>query len=184
MSQTPRSRRPRRLSRRLTLAERYYERALHAFGRNRYDAATADLDEAILAEPKRAELYIARGLVLLADQRPDDAEEDFAYGLMLDPTQWGAYYGRGIRAFEAGDYRAAVDAFSRAQRIEPGRFEIYVYRAVALHQLGQTDEALRDLRYAETLADPAEKRQRLIKRWIELMSTGKAAPSGEFPQTP
>jgi tetratricopeptide (TPR) repeat protein len=184
VSQTPQPRRPRRLSRRLTLAERYYERALHAFGRNRYDAATADLDEAILAEPKRAELYIARGLVLLADQRPEDAEEDFAYGLMLDPAQWGAYYGRGVRAFETGDYRAAVDAFSRAQRIEPGRFEIYVYRAVALHQLGQTGEALRDLRYAETLADPADKRLRLVKRWVELMDADKTAPPDEPPQVP
>lgn len=184
MSQSLQPRRPRRLSRRLSLAERYYERALHAFGRSRYDAATADLDEAILVEPKRAELYIARGLVLLADQRPGDAEEDFAYGLKLDPAQWGAHYGRGVCAFEAGDYRAAVDAFSRAQRIEPGRFEVYVYRAVALHQLGQTAEALLDLRYAETLAGPADKRLRLVKRWVELMETDKSALSNEPPKIP
>ncbi|NLE50935.1 MAG: tetratricopeptide repeat protein [Chloroflexi bacterium] len=161
--------RRRRLSRRLTLAERYYERALHAYGRSRHDAAIADLDEAIQAEPKRAELYIARGLALLADQRADDAEEDFAYGLALDPTQWGAHYGRGLRDFEAGDYRAAVDAFSRAQHLAQDRFEIYVYRAISLHQLGQTDEALRDLRFAETLIEASDKRFRLLKRWIDTM---------------
>jgi len=158
-----------RFGRRLTLAERYYERALHAYGRSRYDAAIADLDEAIQIEPKRAELYIARGMALLADQRSPDAEEDFAYGLSLDPTQWGAHYGRGVRAFEAGDYRAAVDAFSRAQHLAPDRFETYVYRAVSLHQLGQKDEALRDLRFAETLVEPSDKRLRLLKRWIDLI---------------
>lgn len=172
----------RRLSRRLTLAERYYERALHAYNRGRLDAATADLDEAILAEPKRAELYIARGLVLLADHRPQDAEEDFAYGLMLDPTQWGAYYGRGQRAFEEGDYRSAVDAFSRAQRIAPDRVEIYVYRAVAIHQLGQTDEALRDLRYAQALLAPDDKRLRQINRWRDIMEAAQAASADPSPQ--
>lgn len=174
MGTPPQRKRRGLLGRRLSLAERYYERALYAYGRGRLDAATADLDEAILAEPKRAEFYIARGLVLLADGRADDAEEDFAYGLALDPAQWGAHYGRGMRAFEAGDYRAAVDAFSRAQQLAPDRYEIYVYRAIALHLLGQTDEALRDVRFAATLIDPADKRQRLVKRWIETLE--EAAP--------
>lgn len=178
MAESTRSRRRGRLSRRLTLAERYYERALHAYGRGRFDAAIADLDEAIHAEPKRAELYVARGMALLGDQRPDDAEGDFAYALTLDPTQWGVHYGRGVRAFEQGDYRAAVDAFSRAQRIAPDRFEVYVYRAISLHQLGQADEALRDLRFAETLVEPSDKRLRQIKRWIEIVEPAapQAAP--------
>lgn len=181
MAAPPPSGRRRRLSRRLTVAERYYERALHAYGRSRYDAATADLDEAIQAEPKRAELYIARGFALLAEQRPDDAEEDFAYGLTLDPTQWAAHYGRGMRAFDEGNYRAAVDAFSRAQHLAPERFEIYVYRAISLHQLKQTDEALRDLRFAETLVEPPDKRLRLLKRWIDTIeaATSSAASNSE-----
>jgi len=113
-------------------------------------------------------------MALLADQRPDDAEEDFAYALTLDPTQWGVHYGRGVRAFETGDYRAAVDAFSRAQRLAPDRFEVYVYRAISLHQLGQTEEALRDLNFAQTLVEPSDKRLRQVKRWIEIMQP--AAP--------
>ena len=179
MRQPSRTRQQGRFGRRLTLAERYYERALHAYRRSRYDAATADLDEAIQAEPKRADRCVARGLALLADQRPRDAEEDFAYGLSLDPTQWGAHYGRGVRAFEAGDYRAAVDAFSRAQHLAPERFEIYIYRAVSLHQLGQKDEALRDLRFAETLIEPSDKRLRLLKRWSDLIEAAATPAAGE-----
>lgn len=179
MRQSSRAGRRGRFNRRLSIAERYYERALHAYGRSRYDAATADLDEAIQTEPKRAELYVARGMALLADRRPDDAEEDFAYALALDPTQWGAHYGRGIRAFDEANYRAAVDAFSRAQHLAPDRFEIYVYRAVSLHQLRQTDEALRDLHFAETLVEPSDKRLRLLKRWIDIVEAATAPGANE-----
>jgi Flp pilus assembly protein TadD len=158
-----------RLGKRLSLAERYYERGLFQYEKNRLDLAVADLDEAIQAEPKRAEFYVARGLMLLQSGRPDEAEEDFAFGLELDPKQWLAHYGRGMHAFDRGDYTGAIGYFSRAQRVAPDRPEIYLYRGVAFHQNGQPDEAARDLEVAEGLFKPEDKRAKLTARWLTIV---------------
>jgi Flp pilus assembly protein TadD len=155
-----------RIGRRLSVAERYYERALYYYQKGKYDLAVADLDAAIQNEPKNAELYVARGLALLGENRVEDADDDFAYGLVLDPTQWLAYYGRGMRAFSAEQWGAAVDAFSRAQRLAPDRPEIYLYRAAALHRAGQTEEARSDTEYAQTLIPANDKRRKLVSRWL------------------
>ncbi|MBN1201507.1 MAG: tetratricopeptide repeat protein [Anaerolineae bacterium] len=153
------------IGKRLSLAERHYERGLYYYGRKKYDLATADLDEAIELEPKRAEFYVARGLMLLLDNRPDEAEEDFEYGLKLDRTQWLAHYGRGIRAFEKGDYAGAIDGFSRAQRIAPDRPEVYYYRALAFYQMENSSEAVNDMTYAENLLAANDKRRKQTQKW-------------------
>jgi Flp pilus assembly protein TadD len=158
----------RRGRRRLDLADRYYERGLYQFEKNKLDLAIADLDEAIDLEPKRAEFYVARGLMLVQNGQMEEAEEDFAEGLRLDSTQWLAHYGRGVRAFEEADFAAAIDHFSRAQYIAPDRPEIYYYRAIALNLNGDSDEAIRDMEYAQSLLDSEDKRQRDTTRWINI----------------
>lgn len=160
MSYTRRPTRVARRGQRLSLAERYYERGLAHFERGKLDLALADLDEAILHEPKRGEYYVTRGLILLRNNAPDEAEEDFAAGLSLDRRQWLAHYGRGMRAFQAGQYAEAIDHFSRAQHIAVNRPEIYMYRAVAFHLHDNPAEAIKDMEFALTLLDPSDARQR------------------------
>lgn len=158
------------IGKQLSLAERYYERGLHYYEKNKLDLALADLDAAVLEAPKNAEFLAARGFILLQSARLDDAEEDFILSLELDPKQWLAHYGRGIHAFDAADYDKAVDCFSRAQLIESKRPEIYFYRAVALHQLGRSDEAIRDMTYAQSLFVTGDKRIEQAKKWLGTFS--------------
>jgi tetratricopeptide (TPR) repeat protein len=160
MNQRPWYRRVGQVGRRLTVAERYYERGLDLYAKNKLDQAIADLDQAILADPQNGEFYVARGLMLLQQNRPDEAEEDFAFGLELDPTQWLVYYGRGMRAFKSGQYPEAVDQFSRAARIEPQRAEIYFYRAVAFYQMRNPEEAIRDMEFAQQLLSTDDARHK------------------------
>ncbi len=160
---------PRSAARRLSLPDRYYERALDHFAKSRLELALADLDEALRLNPRKAEYYAARGLVLLLSEWPADAETDFAQALRLDPAQWLAYYGRGMLAFQEGNFTEAVDQFSRAQRLAPQRPEVYVYRAVAFYRMGNAQEALADLQVALPLFASRDARRGTVERWLEIV---------------
>jgi Flp pilus assembly protein TadD len=162
-------------ARRLTPAERHYERGLDFYSKNKLDMALADLNEAIELEPNNAEFYVARGLILLQSNAPDEAEENFAWGLKLDPTQWLVYYGRAMQAFKESRYPDAVDLFSRAQRIEPERPEIYFYRAAAFYQMGNTDEARRDMEYAQNLLGNTDPRYKQAGQWLTMFKNALSA---------
>jgi Flp pilus assembly protein TadD len=158
----------------LTVAERYYERGLDHFAKNRHELAIADLDEALLSDPQNAEYLVARGLMQLQHGWTDEAEDDFAEALELDPTQWLAHYGRAVRAFNDQEYAQAVNHFSRAQRIAPQRFEIYFYRAVAFHQMGNSGEATRDMAFAQHLLSPEDSRRKLAQQWLSVFQRAPA----------
>lgn len=151
------------------MADRYYERGLFSYSKNKLDLALTDLDAAIEQAPKEAEYYVARGLMLLQSGSADEAEADFAYGLTLDTTQWLAHYGRGIRAFQEGNYDQAVNHFSRAQHVAPNRPEVYMYRAVVFHQMGDSESAIRDMEFALKLLGTTDKRRsNLAGEWLNV----------------
>jgi Flp pilus assembly protein TadD len=161
--------------RRLTVAERYYERGLDELAKDRLSQAIADLDQALAHDPRNAEYYAARGLALLRDEWEADAEQDFARALKLDPTQWLAHYGRGMLAFSEGDFAAALDHFSRAQRLAPQRPEIYIYRGASFFRAGNSGEAIADMEFALTLLELRDPRREVAGRWLELLR--RAAPA-------
>lgn len=165
--------------RRLSLPDRYYERALDHLAKERLDQALADLDEAIARNPRKAEYYAARGLVLLLSDWKADAETDFAQALRLDPGQWLAHYGRGMLAFQEENFATAIDQFSRAQHLAPQRPEIYVYRAVAFYRSGNVREAMADLQVALPLFGARDSRREVARRWLEIFQ--RAAATGSAP---
>jgi tetratricopeptide (TPR) repeat protein len=160
-------------SKRLSMADRHYERGLYHYAKNKLDLALLDLDAAIEHDPKKAEYYVARGLMLQQEGSINEAEDNFAYGLGLDPTQWLAHYGRGMRAFQEADYDQAVNHFSRAQHIAPERIEIYIHRAIAFHQTGNHEQALRDMEFASTLLQPGDKRRTQVQEWLTLFKNAR-----------
>lgn len=161
-------------SRKLTLAQRHYERGLDYFAKGRLAPALNDLDEALYHEPANAEYYVTRGLILLQQGEDDEAEEDFANGLSLDPTQWIAHYCRGMRAFKDEHYQEAISHFSRAQHVAPERPEIYFYRAATFHEMGNTAEAIQDMTFAQRLLATDDNRHAQAGKWIEVFTAGLA----------
>lgn len=161
------------------MADRYYERGLYYYTRNKLDLALTDLDAAIEHDSKKVEYFVARGFLLLQNGAADEAEDNFAYGLSLDPTQWLAHYGRGMRAFRDGEYDQAVNHFSRAQHVAPERAEIYIHRAIAFYQAGNHEQALRDIEFASTLLESTDKRRALVREWLTLFKS--AVPASPTP---
>lgn len=164
-----------RRGKRLSLDERYFERALANYQRGRpdkYELALADLDEAIELSPRNPEYYVTRGLVLMALNRWHDADEDFELALALDHTQWLVHYGRGMHAFEQREFERAKQFFSRAEQVtqilNDPRPEVFYYRAVARYLLGEEDEAIRDMEFAVELLGDDDRRARMAKRWLSI----------------
>lgn len=157
--------------RKLTVAQRYYERGLDHFTNERWSDALADLDEALYHDPNNAEYYATRGLILLKTGEEAEAEEDFAHSLRLDATQWLAHYGRGMRAHKNRNYTDAVQQFSRAQHVAPERPEIYFHRAISFYEMGNSLEAIHDMQFAQRLFGAEDSRSKQVEKWIGVFKT-------------
>ncbi len=148
-------------------SQAYYERGLQAFATGDYENAILDLSEAIHYDRRRAELYSARGLIYVEAGKKDEAEIDLAYALRLDKRQWLAHYCFGMMAFAKGDWAAAIDRFTKAQTIAPGRPEPWFHRAIAHHQARDDNKAAEDMKTALRFLEEGDKRRSEANKWLK-----------------
>ena len=164
---------PRTIAQRVGLArseaQRYYERGLQAFAQHSYEDALADLDAAIERAPGYIELYCARGIIALEAGKLPGAKEDFEYALSVSKRQWLALYGLGTLAAGRNAWAEAVEWFTKAQVLAPARPEVWYYRAVALHNLGQTDKAAADMKTALRWFAAGDKRRSDAQKWLKFL---------------
>ncbi len=151
-------------------AQAYYERGLRAFGSDNYEDALADLDAAVQRAPGYAELYSARGWIGLEAGKKPGAEEDFRYALQLSKRQWLAHYGLGVLAFQSRKWDEAIDHFSHAVAVAPGRPEPWYYRAVSYYNSGELEKARTDMRTAlRWLSDETDDRRADTIKWLKAL---------------
>lgn len=156
-------------------AQAYYERGLLSFAAHKIEDALADLDAAIQIAPGYTELYSARGLILLEANKLPEAQEDFEYALKLSTRQWLAQYGLGVLAFNRKAWPQAIDAFTKAQAIAPGRPEPWYYRAVAHYNSGDSDKAKADMKIAlRWFVAQDKKRSDDAKKWLKALGVDDA----------
>jgi Tfp pilus assembly protein PilF len=72
----------------------------------------------------------------------------FEEAVRIDPSLWEAWHDIGVISSEDGDDEAAVDAFSRALKVNPAHTPTRIARAEAHARQGDTDEARADLEQA------------------------------------
>ena len=150
-------------------AQAYYERGLLSFAAHKADDALADLDAALQIAPGFAELYSARGLILLEAGKLPESQEDFEYALKLNGRQWLAQYGLGVLAFNRKAWAEAIEAFTKAQAIAPGRPEPWYYRAVAYYNAGEMDKGRADMKIALKWLAGDKKRGDDAKKWLKTL---------------
>jgi protein O-mannosyl-transferase len=126
----------------------YYEEA------GRFDAALADLDEAIAINPGVAPVWLDRGIVLAELGRNDGALACFDRALELDSNSLVALNNRGVMRMRKGDLEAAVADFSRSIVLQPGSRDALDNRALAYAMLGEDEKSIADRRRIVEL-DPA-----------------------------
>jgi Flp pilus assembly protein TadD len=133
-------------------------RAWHGRGaargeRDYLDLARADLNQALALEPDglgyRGE---AANLATLAEDFPG-AEAEYRRALQANPADYVALAGLGLLQLKRGQTQAALDSLLKAGVMEPRYARGHVYTAVAYYQLGDTPQALGELKRAQELDD-------------------------------
>lgn len=162
----------------LSIAERYLERALFLYSKERYDEALTDMDDAIAAEPRNAELYATRGFILLRAGYEDEAVTDFDKALRINPQQWIAHYGRAMIAYKKGDLDTALSHLAIGKVIAPKRPEILIYMASIYFHKKDSANATRIIDSATELLKGEDGDKKLLK---EAQKWQKAIK--ELPQT-
>lgn len=148
-------------------ADEYYQLALDAYKKGRYDVAINNLNDALALMPNRAELYATRGFIYLEDGVKDKAQADFQRALKLFPLEMLAHYGRGMIAYNDKNWDEAIAHFTDAYKSDPKRAETLYYLALAYHRNGQHDIARRIMDSALAAFPDTDKRKNDAGRWIK-----------------
>ncbi len=126
-------------------------RAIVASGRGNYEEAIQIYDQLIDEKPGAVELYINRGTAYLLAGKLDEAKADFAETLVINPNFAVAHVNLGIVDLRKKDYKAAIEKFDAAIKIEPESGEAYNNRGIAYYHLNDFASSRIDLERAKSL---------------------------------
>jgi tetratricopeptide (TPR) repeat protein len=121
-----------------------HNRSMLHLGAGRYEAALADLDAVIEADPNYAEYRFDRGNLLRRMNRPHEALADYETALTLSPPFPEVYYNRGDTRLELGDTDGAEADFSYVLELDPDHVDAHLNRAGLRLAAGDLDGAASD----------------------------------------
>jgi Flp pilus assembly protein TadD len=134
--------------------------ALAAFDRRDYDAAVPLIARAIELKSGDPELHMLQGRILY--QRKEFLAAAEAFGIAADfavgDKVYEALRQKGESQFHAGEYRPAIETFSRIINDGVEGLEAYGWRAYCWVQVGKKPEAESDFNQAALRTTSAEKR--------------------------
>ncbi|MBR5170974.1 MAG: tetratricopeptide repeat protein [Muribaculaceae bacterium] len=114
-------------------------RSLHDF-----ESALADMDSAIMLEPRYAGYFINRAYMKYNLDDYFGAMADYDYAIVLDPASQEAHFNRGLLRAEVGDNNKAISDFTFVLENNPSNF-MALYNRALLH--------MRTRQYREAVAD-------------------------------
>lgn len=114
-------------------------RSLHDFER-----ALADMDSAILLEPRYAGYFINRAYMKYNLDDYFGAMADYDYAIVLDPASQEAHFNRGLLRAEVGDNNKAISDFTFVLKNNPSNFMALYNRALLHMRTRQFREAAAD----------------------------------------
>ncbi|MBV5257839.1 tetratricopeptide repeat protein [Synechococcus moorigangaii CMS01] len=111
-------------------------------GLTQFDAALADLNEAIRLASDQVDSYFNRGAILEQLQRFPEAIADYDKALALDPQEAIAYHNRGNAYGSLGNWEQARQDYQKATELDPRFAWAAESYALALYQVGEEKTAL------------------------------------------
>jgi tetratricopeptide (TPR) repeat protein len=149
-------------------ADEYYQQALDAFQKRRFNEAYDAISQAIVLLPTKSEYYAARGLFHLEDDEQKEALEDFEKSLKHNRYEMLAHYGRGMIAYKDGNWDEALAHFNTAYLAAQNRGEALYYTALVQHRKGNNTAAVNSMTMAaERFEAAGDKRASQAKQWIK-----------------
>ena len=116
-----------------------YTRSQHDF-----EKALADMDSAILLEPRYAGYFINRAYMKYNLDDYFGAMSDYDYAISLDPSSQEAHFNRGLLRAEVGDNNKAISDFDFVLKNNPSNFMALYNRALLYMRTRQYREAVDD----------------------------------------
>ena len=109
-----------------------------------FEQALADMDSAILLEPRYAGYFINRAFMKYNLDDYFGAMADYDYAISLDPASLEAHFNRGLLRAEVGDNNKAITDFDFVLKNNPSNFMALYNRALLHMRTGQFREAVKD----------------------------------------
>jgi len=148
-------------------ADDYYQRALSAYQRGKYEDAVEQIELAITLLPQNAEYYAVRGLFHLENDDAEQAREGFQQALSLHTGEAVANYGMGRLCFRDKKWAQALGWLNKVRMVNPTLAEAPYYMALVYHR--QRDNATAQAFMKQALAlmeDQDDKRKKDAKAWL------------------
>ena len=112
--------------------------------RHDFESALADMDSAILLEPRYAGFFINRAYMKYNLDDYFGAMADYDYAIGLDPASQEAHFNRGLLRAEVGDNNKAINDFDFVLKSNPSNFMALYNRALLHLRTRQYREAVND----------------------------------------
>ena len=112
--------------------------------RHDFESALADMDSAIMLEPRYAGYFINRAFMKYNLDDYFGAMADYDYAIGLDPTSQEAHFNRGLLRAEVGDNNKAISDFTFVLKSNPSNFMALYNRALLHMRTRQYREAVSD----------------------------------------
>ena len=109
-----------------------------------FERALADMDSAILLEPRYAGYFINRAFMKYNLDDYFGAMADYDYAIGLDPSSQEAHFNRGLLRAEVGDNNKAISDFDFVLKSNPSNFMALYNRALLHMRTRQFREAVND----------------------------------------
>jgi len=128
-----------------------------------YSQAIADIDLAIELDSRNSDAYTQRAFACQQGHFRDSNQifADLNRAIELDATSSLAHILRGNEFASLDDHAAAIADYDQALRLNPLSYAALAARASSKLNVGQTDEARRDLHKAIELNPPAADRKQI-----------------------
>lgn len=126
-------------------ATAYVMRAeIATLSRHDFESALADMDSAIMLEPRYSGYFINRAYMKYNLDDYFGAMADYDYAISLDPASQEAHFNRGLLRAEVGDNNKAITDFDFVLKSNPSNFMALYNRALLHMRTGQYREAVKD----------------------------------------
>ncbi len=99
--------------------------------------------------------YLSRGVAFLKLQQTDDAINDFSRAMELNDNNFRAYFYRGMAHLAKESFGDAIKDFDITIKLQPENGTAYFARGTAYAQIGNMEEAERNIKTAVTYSESA-----------------------------
>ena len=134
--------------------------------------AVADVEKALVLNPKNAAAYNLRGYMKSLSNKDDEAIADYSKAIEIDPKFIKPYYNRGNSKFEKKDYDGAIADYTKIIEFEPNNIPALTKRSYTFstkNNLKLSREAISDLLKLAKL-EPKNKKHYEIIEYLVLNS--------------